>query len=489
MTNALLCIDNITVRFGGIVALDNFSLDVRPRSIQAVIGPNGAGKSTMLNVITGLYAVDGGTVSFERRKIDGRSPHRISRLGIARTFQNTELFGEMSAIENVMVGLDRHHYYNLAIGMAHGPGYRRSEIAARREAQDLLALIGLADDAAIAAAALPFGKQRRLEIARALGTRPKLLLLDEPAAGLRAAEVESLNRTLLHLRAERGMTILLIDHVMALVMAISDRISVLNFGQKIAEGEPIPYAGRRKSFGRIWEKRQHMLSVRDLHAGYGGKNVLHGVSLEVPRGMIVTLLGANGAGKSTLLKTIVGLLPRTAGTIDLDAVPLPTSTPDRALKAGVALVPEQRELFREMSVLDNLRLGAFLRRGAVEIQEDCERLLNVFPVLRQRSSQLARTLSGGEQQMLAIARALMGRPSVLLLDEPSLGLAPKIVEEIFAIIGQIKAGGTGVLLVEQNAAMALDVAEYGFVLDLGEIALKGTAQALKESPIVRASYL
>jgi branched-chain amino acid transport system ATP-binding protein len=232
-----------------------------------------------------------------------------------------------------------------------------------------------------------------------------------------------------------------------------------------------------------------MLSVRDLHAGYGGKNVLHGVSLEVPRGEIVTLLGANGAGKSTLLKTIVGLLPRTAGTIELDAVPLPTATPDRALKAGVALVPEQRELFREMSVLDNLRLGAFLRRGKVEIQEDCERLLTVFPILRQRSSQLARTLSGGEQQMLAIARALMARPSFLLLDEPSLGLAPKIIEEIFAIIGQIKADGTGLLLVEQNAALALDVAEYGFVLELGEIVLKGSAESLRESPIVRASYL
>ena len=190
MTDALLHVENITVRFGGIVALDNVSLDVGRRSIQAVIGPNGAGKSTMLNVITGLYAVDGGAVSFERERIDGRAPHTIGRLGIARTFQNTELFGEMSAIENVMVGLDRHHPYNLAIGMTHGPGYRRSEIAARREAQDLLALVGIADDAAIAAAALPFGKQRRLELARALATRPKLLLLDEPAAGLRAAEVE-----------------------------------------------------------------------------------------------------------------------------------------------------------------------------------------------------------------------------------------------------------------------------------------------------------
>jgi branched-chain amino acid transport system ATP-binding protein len=238
MTDALLHVDNVTVRFGGIVALDNVSLDVSRGSIQAVIGPNGAGKSTMLNVITGLYTVDGGTVSFEGEGIDGRAPHKIGRMGIARTFQNTELFGEMSAIENVMVGLDRHHSYNLAIGMAHGPAFRRSETAARREAQDLLALVGIADDAAVAAAALPFGKQRRLELARALATRPKLLLLDEPAAGLRAAEIESLNLILLNLRAEQGLTILLIDHVMALVMAISDRISVLNFGRKIAEGNP-----------------------------------------------------------------------------------------------------------------------------------------------------------------------------------------------------------------------------------------------------------
>jgi branched-chain amino acid transport system ATP-binding protein len=188
-----------------------------------------------------------------------------------------------------------------------------------------------------------------------------------------------------------------------------------------------------------------MLSMRDLYAGYRGKRVLHGVSLEVPRGMIVTLLGANGAGKSTLPKTIVGLLPRTAGTIELDAVPLTNATPDRALKVGVALVPEQRELFREMSVLDNLRLGAFLRRDTAEIAGDCERLLDVFPILRQRTSQLTRTLAGGEQQMPAIARALMSCPPILLLDEPSLGLAPKIVEEIFAIIRQISADGTAVL--------------------------------------------
>ncbi len=231
-----------------------------------------------------------------------------------------------------------------------------------------------------------------------------------------------------------------------------------------------------------------MLSVRDLHAGYGNKSVLRGVSLDVPRGGIVTLLGANGAGKSTLLKAIVGLLPRTAGRIEFGGAPLPNATPDRALKAGVALVTEQRELFKDMTVIDNLRLGAFVHRGTT-IDHECERLLDVFPILRERALQTARTLSGGEQQMLAIARALMARPAVLLLDEPSLGLAPKIVEEIFGIIEQIGRGGTAVLVVEQNAALALDVAQYGFVLELGEITLQGDAETLKNSPTVQASYL
>ena len=202
-----------------------------------MIGPNGAGKSTMLNVITGIYKVDRGSLSFEGRNISGSPPHLIAQMGIARTFQNTELFGEMSAIENVMVGLDRYSPYGVASGMSHGRLYRQSEIAARRQAQALLSLVGLADDAPVVAAGLPFGKQRRLEIARALATRPKLLLLDEPAAGLRAAEVEIPQIHLLELRAQ-GLTILLIDHVMALVMSISDRITVLNFGRKIAEGDP-----------------------------------------------------------------------------------------------------------------------------------------------------------------------------------------------------------------------------------------------------------
>lgn len=235
---SILDVENLTVRFGGIVALEGLSLTLARGSIRAVIGPNGAGKSTLLNVISGIYNVTDGRVSFDQQRIDGLSPHSITRMGVARTFQNTELFGRMSALENVIVGLDLHHPYNLISGMAHNGRYTRTEATLREKARELLDHVGLADDAAVAAAELPFGKQRRLEIARALATRPKLLLLDEPAAGLRAGELESLNSILIKLRGEHGISVLIIDHVMALVMAISDQITVLNFGRKIAEGDP-----------------------------------------------------------------------------------------------------------------------------------------------------------------------------------------------------------------------------------------------------------
>jgi branched-chain amino acid transport system ATP-binding protein len=238
MTGQLLRIQGVSVRFGGLVALDSVTLNLAPGRIQAVIGPNGAGKSTLLNVITGLYTASDGTILFKDSRIDGCSPHDITRRGIARTFQNTELFGEMTAIENVMIGLDRFHAYGAITAAWQGRHYRSIEASARNEARELLALVGLADDELEMAATLPFGKQRRLEIARALATRPDLLLLDEPAAGLRATEIDALNRILLDLRAQRNISILVIDHVMPLVMAISDWITVLNFGKKIAEGEP-----------------------------------------------------------------------------------------------------------------------------------------------------------------------------------------------------------------------------------------------------------
>jgi branched-chain amino acid transport system ATP-binding protein len=232
-----------------------------------------------------------------------------------------------------------------------------------------------------------------------------------------------------------------------------------------------------------------MLAVREVRSGYGNKEVLHGVSLDVPQGSIVTLLGANGAGKTTLLNTIAGVLAPTAGSIDYQGRPLTNKTPDRAAKAGVLLVPERRELFLRMSVGDNIKLGGYLRRRRADLRHDIELVLEIFPRLRERIKQEAHTLSGGEQQMVAIARALMARPQLLLLDEPSLGLAPKMVDEIFAVIRNINEFGASVLLVEQNASLALEVAGYCYVLELGEMMFQGTPDDLRASAAVRAAFL
>ncbi len=238
MNAALLTLERVTMRFGGILALSDIDLQVQPGSIHAVIGPNGAGKSTLLNVITGIYHPSSGTVRFQGQALERHAPHEICRRGVCRTFQNTELFDQMSALENVRVGRHGYPAYGMVSALLHGAGYRRGEARTQAEALALLELVGLQDDRHTLAGALPFGKQRRLEIARALATEPRLLLLDEPAAGLRGAEITQLNDILLRVRRDLGVTILMIDHVMALVMQISDRITVLNFGQKIAEGLP-----------------------------------------------------------------------------------------------------------------------------------------------------------------------------------------------------------------------------------------------------------
>ena len=212
-----------------------------------------------------------------------------------------------------------------------------------------------------------------------------------------------------------------------------------------------------------------MLRIRDLSAGYGHKNVLNGIDLDVPAGSVVAILGANGAGKSTLLKAIVGLIGRSSGTIELDGKPLTNESADRTLKSGVALVAEQRELFKSMSVADNLLLGGYLRRGQPDMREDFERLLDVFPRLRERVRQPARTLSGGEQQMLAIARILRTGAELLLLDEPTEGLAPVIVQQIGAVIRDLKARGLTVLLVEQNLHFAATVADRHYLVEHGHV--------------------
>ena len=231
-----------------------------------------------------------------------------------------------------------------------------------------------------------------------------------------------------------------------------------------------------------------LLKVTEIETYYEKIQALKGVSLEVEQGQIVTILGANGAGKTTTMKSIAGLLKPKKGKIEFLGEDITGLRPDQLLKKGLALVPEGRAILSSMTVFENLEMGAYQRKDK-EVEQDIEQVMSRFPILKERKTQLAGTISGGQQQMLAIARALLSKPKLLLLDEPSMGLAPLIVADIFKIIKEIKESGTTVLLVEQNAKQALKIADYGYVLETGKVIINGNAKDLLEDPRVVEAYL
>ena len=232
-----------------------------------------------------------------------------------------------------------------------------------------------------------------------------------------------------------------------------------------------------------------MLKIENLNVSYGGIKALQGIDLEVPEGKIVTLIGANGAGKSSLLRTISGLVKAESGSIKVNQKEIAGLPIHKICKEGIALSPEGRRVFSDLSVKENLKIGAYLRKDTKEIEKDIEWVYSLFPRLQERSWQYAGTLSGGEQQMLAVGRALMSRPKLLMLDEPSLGLAPLIVQQIFSIIQDINKAGVTILLIEQNANMALKIADLAYVIETGHIVLKGSGQELLQNETVREAYL
>ena len=232
-----------------------------------------------------------------------------------------------------------------------------------------------------------------------------------------------------------------------------------------------------------------MLKINDLHVSYGGIQALRGIDLEVPDGKIVTLIGANGAGKSTTLRTISGLVKAESGSITYDGVELLGKPIYKILEMGIAMVPEGRRILTNLTVLENLKVGAYLRKDKAGIEKDLQWVYSLFPRLQERSWQLGGTLSGGEQQMLAVGRALMSRPKLMMMDEPSLGLAPLVVKGIFEIIREINRQGVTVLLIEQNANMALKTADIGYVLETGQITLTGSGRDLLTNEAVRKAYL
>jgi branched-chain amino acid transport system ATP-binding protein len=492
-----LTVDNLAIAFGGTQAVKDVSLSAKATEITSIIGPNGAGKTTLLNLIGGFYRPDRGTVALEGATLPSGITYRIARAGIARTFQTTQLFARMSVLENVLIALRRGE-----LGGLHRALWTSgNDDDAHRLACALLAFVGYRGPVERLARELPHVDRRLVEIARALATRPRVLMLDEPAAGLGEGDRKRLGELLRRI-AKMGMAVIIIEHDMSLVMGISNHVVVLDAGRRIVAGPPTDVranADVRKAYlgegelaitrsGTRSDSNEIVLAVDDVGASYGAIRVLSGIRLDVRRGELVALLGANGAGKSTLMRTIAGLHPPLTGRVLLLGHDIGRIEAHRIARSGVTLVPEGRQVFPELSVVDNILMGALAldrREAAAEV----ERVIARFPMLDKLRQRRAGLLSGGEQQMLAIARGLAARPQIVLLDEPSLGLAPAIVEGLYRVLEQLRSEGATILLVDQMARLALSIADRAYVIQSGRVVQQGSAEDVRNDAALEKAYL
>ena len=474
-------------RFGGIVAVKDNSLDVNAGQIHALIGPNGAGKTTTFNLISGMFMADQGTVRLHGREIQFLAPEQICRQGLARSFQITSLFKGLTIHENLRLSLQARH-----AGAFNCWRDASDEGAVQDETRELMKFLGLEGMENILGGDLSYGGQRLVDLGIALGSKPQALLLDEPLAGLSAAERERVSRLVATIAT--NIPVLIVEHDIDRVLALSHRVTVMNQGEVLMTGTPDevrrdvrvqeiytghgtpPVTGRHAGTQEVTSR---VLEVEAIHSYYGKSHILNGASLQVNAGEIVALLGRNGAGKSTLLKSVVGLVPPAKGRVMFDGRDIAGwSAPDIA-RAGIGYVPQGRGLFAGMTVAENLALGRLARAtdGRTGVVWKEERIFEYFPRLRERMHVAADYLSGGEQQMVAVARALSGNVRLLLLDEPFEGLAPAVVQELFRVFDRLRQE-ISIVIVEHNLDLVLALADRVYALERGAVFHEGPASVL-----------
>jgi len=484
----MLEVAHLTKRFGGLVAVKDLSFVIRPGEILGLIGPNGSGKSTAMKTILGVEQPTSGSVKLDGVELAGLPAHRIARLGVGLVFQHSRPLNRQTVLENIKVALLPDRLTQLFAG-----AYVDST------ARDIAARVGLAGVVDRKPPTLAFADLRRLELAKAIARNPRLVMVDEPFAGLTASEVTAFSELIRGFRAE-GRAVLLVDHNVKGVSALVDRALAMYLGERIAEGSPAEVM-RDETVRRVYlggalttsarreadfADKAPLLRVEGVGVFYGKALALRDVSLHVHEGEFVSVVGLNGAGKTTLFNAISGLVPY-SGAIRWAGNELSGQSAADVARGGVVQCPETRELFGDMTVRENLDMGGNALTDT-ELGERLEWLFGLFPILRDRQGQIARTLSGGEQQMLAIARALMMKPRLLILDEPTLGLAPVILETLSKALETLRTTTTiSVLLGEQNVTFALPHADRVYVLDHSRIAWEGPPERFAQE--AAATYL
>jgi branched-chain amino acid transport system permease protein len=531
-----LVVSDIVKRFGGLKALDGVSLTATPGKVTALIGANGSGKTTLLNLICGYSKPTAGAITFGDTGVAGMAPHQVARAGVGRTFQTPSVPRGVSVLDVVASGRFMVDKCSIWTSILRMPRYWQSRRADRRDALMLLELVGLVHLADQEASSLSLGTRRLVEVARALAANPGLLLLDEPASGLSDEEVTRLGEVVTK-AARAGATVVLIEHNFGFVTSISDVAHVLEFGRLIATGPPTEIAKdpaviesflgqapgqepvaapagatltsddeallagesgatadasaklERVLINAVRVPEGPLLEVANAESGYGDLQVLRDVSLTLPHGKLEVVLGRNGVGKTTLLSTITGQVRLWEGSVTLAGKEVGRQPAFKRAAEGIALVQEGKRIFRDRTILENVMLGTFTQSvSRKERREICDAVLDQFSILRERQSEQAGGLSGGQQQMLAIAQGLASRPRLLLLDEPSAGLAPAIVKDVFNRIRELSERGMTILLVEQLAEQALSIADHVTVIDTGRVVASGPPEQFRDQSGLKSAY-